>query len=184
MQSWKIFALQHCNFRFFNISEIGVTETAVQEVGLKHVIPCVFQSKIGALVSSSVSSSAAQTLKSERVILCRIYLSLIQNKLCSWILNHLKVIAIYSTNTSQLPTRYTHFYTCVLYRIKENRWFFFPTPFLQQHDHQWSKASVSHCRLDVAYNAESSSLYVCMYLCKDVMICAYTDVQSLRLQIQ
>ena len=35
-------ALQHCNFQFFNISEIRVTERVVTEVGFKPVIPCVF----------------------------------------------------------------------------------------------------------------------------------------------
>ena len=61
--------LQHCNFQFFDIFEIGVSERVVKEVGFKHVIPCVFKLKIDPLVSSSVSSPAAQTSKSESVIL-------------------------------------------------------------------------------------------------------------------
>ena len=34
--------LQHSNFQFFDIFEIGVTERVGKEVGFKLVIPCVF----------------------------------------------------------------------------------------------------------------------------------------------
>ena len=68
-------------YSFFDISEIRDTERVVKEMGFQHLIPCVFKSKIGALVSSSVYSPAAQTSKSESDILTRIPLPLIQNKL-------------------------------------------------------------------------------------------------------
>ena len=73
--------LQHCNLLFFDIFEIGVSERVGKEVGFKHGIPCVFQSKIGALVSTTLSPPAAINSKSESVILSMIQVSLIQNKL-------------------------------------------------------------------------------------------------------
>ena len=51
--------LQRCNLQFFDISEILVTERVVKEADFKHVTPCVSKSKIGVLVSGSVSSPAA-----------------------------------------------------------------------------------------------------------------------------
>ena len=57
---------------WMNISEIRVIEKVVKKLDFKHVMPCVFQSKIGALVSSTISSRAAQLSKNESVILSRI----------------------------------------------------------------------------------------------------------------
>ena len=34
--------LQHCNWPFFDISEIGATDRVGKEVDFKHVIPCIF----------------------------------------------------------------------------------------------------------------------------------------------
>ena len=59
---------QQCNFQFLDIFEIGVTERVGKKVDFKHVIPCGFKSRIGALVFSSVSPSAAQTSNSKNII--------------------------------------------------------------------------------------------------------------------
>ena len=64
--------LQHNNLQFSDIFEIAVIERVGKEVGFKHVIPCVFYSKIGALVCSNVAPPAAQISNSENVILSRI----------------------------------------------------------------------------------------------------------------
>ena len=69
--------LQHSNLKFLDISEIGVTDRFGKEVDFKHVILCVFNSKIGFLVCSGVSPPAAKISKSENIILKRIDLYLI-----------------------------------------------------------------------------------------------------------
>ena len=64
--------LQHCNLQFFEILNIRVTERVGKKAGFKHDIPCVFESNIDALVSSSVSPAATQIFKRENFILSRI----------------------------------------------------------------------------------------------------------------